>query len=102
MGRTVKTASMLILDESSRWREFRAALRTRDREAFDRLAAHSRRHFSAISNSGIINPFEAVILSILLEYEKRIESLEDDRNIIRLKPRGEPDSLMDKNERRDC
>ena len=79
MGRTVRTASMLISEESSRWRDFRAALRQRDREAFDRLTARSRRHFSAISNSGIIDPFEAVALSILLEVEKRLEALERDR-----------------------
>ncbi len=77
MGRTVKTASMLISEESGRWRDFRNALRQRDREAFDRLAARSRTHFSAISNSGIIDPFEAVALSILLEVEKRLEALED-------------------------
>lgn len=77
MGRTVKTASMLIAEESSRWRDFRAALRQRDREAFDRLAARSRMHFSAISNSGIIDPFEAVALSIFLEMEKRLEALEN-------------------------
>jgi hypothetical protein len=76
MGRTVKTASMLIAEESGRWRDFRNALRQRDREAFDRLAARSRMHFSAISNSGIIDPFEAVALSILLEMEKRLEALE--------------------------
>jgi hypothetical protein len=77
-GRTVKTASMLISDEAGRWGQFRAALRQRDREAFDNLVAVSRRHFSAISNSSIIDPFEAVVLSILLECEKRLEALEDD------------------------
>jgi hypothetical protein len=76
MGRTVKTASMLICDEASRWSEFRAALRKRDREAFDNMVAVARRHFSAIGNSSIIDPFEAVILSILLECEKRLEALE--------------------------
>lgn len=80
MGRTVRTASMLIAEESGRWRDFRDALRRRDKEAFDRLAARSRMHFSAISNSGIVDPFEAVVLSILLEMEKRLEALEYERN----------------------
>jgi hypothetical protein len=79
MGRTVKTASMLIGEEAGRWSDFRAALRQKDREAFDRLVAYSRRHFSAISNSGIIDPFEAVVLSLLLEYEKRLEALEKEK-----------------------
>jgi hypothetical protein len=81
MGRTVKTASMLISDEAGRWSKFRSALRKRDREAFDNLSAVARRHFSAISNSSIIDPFEAVVLSILLEYEKRLEELEGAKNI---------------------
>lgn len=96
MGRTVKTASMLIAEESGRWRDFRAALRQRDREAFDRLAARSRMHFSAISNSCIIDPFEAVALSILLEFEKRLEALEHERNTSGLCPPGEYDRSMDK------
>jgi hypothetical protein len=82
MGRTVKTASMLIGDEAHRWGNFRAALRRRDRVAFDNLVAVSRRHFSAIGNSGIIDPFEAVVLSILVEFEKRLEVLECEGDIV--------------------
>ena len=96
MGRTVRTASMLISEESSRWRDFRAALRQRDREAFDRLTAYSRRHFSAISNSGIIDPFEVVALSIFLEVEKRLEALENERHTAGLCSPGELDSSLDK------
>jgi hypothetical protein len=88
MGRTVRTASMLISEEAGRWRDFRSALRARDREAFDRLVARSRMHFSAISNSGILDPFEAVALSILLEVEKRLEALENERHTARLPPSG--------------
>ena len=74
VGRIVKTASMLITDEAGLSR-FRIALRRRDREAFDNLMAVARRHFSAIGNSSIIDPFEAVVLSILLETEKRCQPL---------------------------
>ena len=95
MGRTVKTASMLITDEAGRWSQFRAALRRRDREAFDDLVAVARRHFSAISNSSIIDPFEAVVLSILLEFEKRLEALEDEGRAPGLSACGQADQALD-------
>lgn len=83
MGRTVKTASTLISKEAGRWSLFRKSLRKTEKKYFDNLIAYARRHFSAISNSGIINPFESVTLSILLEFERRLEALEGDgRNII--------------------
>jgi hypothetical protein len=84
---------MLISDEAGRWGMFRAALRRRDREAFDNLFAVTRRHFSAIGNSGIPDPFEAVMLSFLLECEKRLEVLEGARNTLGLPacgPQAEP------------
>ncbi|MFH0861692.1 MAG: hypothetical protein V1875_01560 [Candidatus Altiarchaeota archaeon] len=96
MGRTVKTASMLIADEAGRWSQFRSALRRRDREAFDNLEAVARRHFSAIGNSDIIDPFEAVMLSILLEYEKRLEALEGEGRIPGLSACGPADQALDK------
>lgn len=60
-------------------------------KAFDRLTANSKRHFSAISNSSIIDPFEAVALSMLLEVAKRLEALEDGNN--------EKDVLLDRQPR---
>jgi hypothetical protein len=87
---------MLIADEAGRWSQFRGALRMRDREAFDNLVAVARRHFSAISNSSIIDPFEAVVLSILLEQEKRLEVLEDARGITRCAACRQEDKALDK------
>ena len=94
MGRTVKTASMLIADEAGRWGQFRAALRRRDREAFDDMVAVSRRHFSAIGNSSIPDPFEAVALSIMLEYEKRLEALEYERGAFGRSACGRADKAL--------
>lgn len=100
LGRTVKTASMLIREESGRWVGFREALRARDRRAFDRLTAYAQRHFSAISNSDLVDPFEAVMLAVLLEFEKRIEELENERKnegrTTGLSCGGELDRALDK------
>jgi len=95
MGRTVKTATMLIQQESSRWRGFRGALRREDRLSFDRIQAYAKRHFSAIQNSRIPNPFEAVMLSVLLEFEKRLEVLEGERAAAGQLDTRVQDSLVD-------
>ena len=61
-----------------RWSRFRESLRRRDRLSFDNMFQYSKRHFSAIGNSELVDGFEAVMLAILLEYGKRIEKLEED------------------------
>jgi len=96
MGRTVKTASMLIADEAGRWSMFKRALRKRDKTAFEALIACSKRHFSAISNSGIPDPFEAVVLAILLEFERRLEVIEGERHTLGRPSCGQPYRPLDK------
>ena len=96
MGRTVKTATMLIESEAMRWSQFRKSLRKTDKDAFDRLIALSKRHFSAISNSSIVDPFEAVVLSILLEFERRIEVVEGEWNPLGCPPGGYEHRPLDK------
>ena len=44
-------------------------------EYFDRLMRYARAHADAGSQSGRLDPFEPVVLSILLEQQKQIERL---------------------------
>jgi hypothetical protein len=66
------------------WKDFKRALRYNDKEAFDELLNHARRHGSAGTNIVNPNPFEPIVISILIEHEKSIKKLMkklDDTNL---------------------
>ena len=75
MGRTVPTYRRTLDSIIREWGDFRRALAREDREAVDRVMARARKHSSASSYAALCDPLEAVLLSILLEQEKEIESL---------------------------
>jgi hypothetical protein len=75
MGRTLATANQLILDEQSALADFRRALRREDQRHFDTLFAGARKHTAAISQASHALPLETILLSMLLEQAKEIESL---------------------------
>lgn len=76
MGRTVPTFVQLVEQTAQRWRKFRRALRHEDQEHFDRLFHHVRRYTQAATYQCNDNPMEAILLSIVLDQEKRITVLE--------------------------
>jgi hypothetical protein len=78
MGRTVPTFRNIIESFGWEWNEFKKALRNIDREAFEELINHARRHAAAGSNMSNPNPFEPVVMSILVEHEKTIRKLRED------------------------
>ena len=80
MGRTVPTFRNIVESFGWEWNDFKRALREMDREAFDELLNHARRHASAGSNMSNPNPFEPVVMSILVEHEKTIRELRKDVN----------------------
>jgi hypothetical protein len=53
---------------------FRRALRGNDREAFDSLMNKARAHASSCTVAPLLEPMDAVFLSILVEQEKEINS----------------------------
>jgi len=75
MGRTVPTFRNIIESFGWEWNEFKHALRNIDREAFEELINHARRHAAAGSNMSNPNPFEPVVMSILVEHEKTLRKL---------------------------
>ena len=76
MGRTLPTTNQLILNEMQSFRDFRRTLRLTDQRHFDTLFAAARQHTAAISQANHALPFEAVLLAMLIEQEKRIAYLE--------------------------
>jgi hypothetical protein len=66
----------LIEDAAARWSKFRRALRREDQEHFDRLFRSVRRYTQAATYQCHDNPMEAILLSIALDLEKRLWSME--------------------------
>lgn len=70
---------------AQQWNDFRRALRSGDREAFDSLMNRARMHASASTYAISLDPTESALLSMLLEHEKELLELRK-----RLE-RGKPD-----------
>jgi selenocysteine lyase/cysteine desulfurase len=75
MGRTVPTYRNVLEELILDWKDFRRALRTHERQMFDRLMEKARKHSSAASYGPKLNPAESMFMSILLEQEKEIHEL---------------------------
>ncbi len=75
MGRTVATYRLALESMAQQWNDFRRALRSRDREAFDALLNSARMHASAATYAISLDPTESALLSMLLEHEKEIAAL---------------------------
>ena len=83
MGRTVPTMTQMVQSEEESWAPFRRALRAQDRVAFDRLFAAARHYAAVASYAARPVPFEAILLSMLLEAMKAIQQLESDVAAVR-------------------
>ena len=75
MGRPFPSFSRLIEQERRRWAPFRRALSQPDADAFDHLFACITRHLQADVYLSRPRTFEAIMLTVLLEHEKRIEEV---------------------------
>ncbi len=67
MGRTLATASQILLNEQKAFANFRRVLRRQDQQAFDDLFAGARKHTAAVSMASHALPFEAILLAMLVE-----------------------------------
>lgn len=77
MGRSVPTFRDMIKSFGWEWNDFKKALRNLDQEAFEELINHARRHAAAGSNMTNPNPFEPIVMSILVEHEKTLRVLRE-------------------------
>ncbi len=72
MGKTVESYRIALDIELQSWSGFAKALRSDDFKAFERLADACRNHASAGSNATRPEVFEAMVMSMLLEQEKKL------------------------------
>ena len=76
MGRTVPTFVQLIEQASEHWSKFRRALRREDQIHFDKLFLSVRCYTQAATYQCHDNPMEAILLSIALDLQKRLDAIE--------------------------
>jgi len=80
MGRTVPTYRLHTESIINDWMDYRRALREKDREVFDELMFKARQHASAGSYCAHLDPVDTMVLSILLEMQKEIRGLRENRS----------------------
>ena len=85
MGKTVESYRIALDIEIQSWKGFERALRTDDREAYERMLDACRNHASAGSNATRPEMFEPMVMSILLEQQKRLIRLEKEHDAIKSK-----------------
>ena len=78
MGRTVPTFTNLIDAELSSWVKFRRGLRKEDQEVFDEIFRAAKLHLAENFYAMRAVPFESMMMSILVEQQKRIKRLEEE------------------------
>ena len=86
MGKTVESYRLALDTEIQSWNGFAKALRIDDREAFEQMTDACRNHASAGSNATRPEMFEPMIMSILLEQQKRLNRMEKELLAIKQKP----------------
>ena len=72
MGRTLPTITQQITETESMLRGFRRTLRRSDQYILDGLFAAARRHIAAVRQADALQPFETVLLAMLLEQAKEL------------------------------
>ena len=76
MGKTVESYRMALEDEICRWKGFAKTLRTEDKEAFDKVMDACRSLASAGSNATQPILFEPMLISIVVDLQKKVSRLE--------------------------
>lgn len=76
MGKTVESYRLALDTEIQSWSGFVKALRADDRSAFEQMTDACRNHASAGSNATRPEIFEPMVMSILLEQQKKLNRLE--------------------------
>lgn len=72
MGRTLPSATQVIIQEEAAFARFRRALRRTDQLALDDLFASARQHTAATQYASHALPFEVFLLAMLLEEHKEV------------------------------
>ena len=75
MGRTVPSYRIAAEMERTKWKIFREKLDKKDRKLFDQMFSYSRLFNSAGSNACRPILIHPILMSIILEHYKQLESL---------------------------
>src|SRR3979411_431129 len=76
MGRSVPNFVQLIQEAAEHWTKFWGACRREEQPHFDRLFMRVRCYTQAATYQAHDNPMEAILLSIALDQEKRLDAVE--------------------------
>lgn len=79
MGRTNPTYRDTLTGLESRWSSYRRSLRRRDQQHLDAVFAHGRAHADAAGQLNHAEPLFPLLVSALVEQERRLAALERDR-----------------------
>jgi hypothetical protein len=93
MGKTPPPFGQLLEQARRRWMPFRRALSKEDQAAFDRMFACATQQLQAEEQLGRPWTFEAVLMAVLLDHEKRLEPVRTRLEAIRTEehlPQGNP------------
>jgi hypothetical protein len=77
MGRTVSTYIDQVREIEAKWSKFRRVLRREERVHFDRLLRSVRQYSPSGTYQCSDDPRESVVLSILLDLQKRLAVIEE-------------------------
>ena len=77
MGRTLPSATQVIIQEEAAFARFRRALRRSDQVTLDDLFASARQHTAAAQYVSHALPFEVFLLAMLLEEHKEVMKLRE-------------------------
>lgn len=75
IGRTLPTFRRVIDQEQHRWDDLRRGLDPEHQRAFQAVFQRARRHASAAGNQGALDPFDAILLTVVLELEVELQRL---------------------------
>lgn len=79
MGHTVSSQRMRVDYVLSELKSFGAAMCKEDRRIYQRMLKEPLKHVGAVSYASSLDVWAFVLLSILLEQEKRLQQLEKER-----------------------
>jgi hypothetical protein len=85
MGRTVPSASILLMQEQAHYSQFKKALASRDQRALEQLFIYANLHVAEAAYAAFELPMEIFMLSMILEMHKEVIRL---RNEIENRTKG--------------
>lgn len=97
MGHTVLSQRIVIDIILKELKDYGKSLRKDDYIIYEQLLKKTFKHISNISYTSSINVWALILLSIILEQEKKIKEIEDERIFNGRLQIQEPSGAMDKN-----